>query len=37
MQEYETKELIDCYEKILEYIESLKKKKTEAEKGLENA
>ena len=37
MQECDTKELIECYNKIIEYIKSLEGKKEEADKVKEDA
>ena len=37
MKDCDTKELIDCYNRILEYIKSLESKKSEADKVSENA
>ncbi len=37
MEKIETKELIDCYNKILEYLKTLETKKAEVEKSMENA
>ena len=36
MDNIETKELIDCYKKIMEYIKKLEAKKADAEKGEAN-
>lgn len=37
MQECDTKELIECYDKIMAYIKSLEGKKEEADKVKEDA